>query len=129
MTYGATQTIDRTVTLRRPRPGIGATGAPGSHTVPHPRRPDSQTPLRPRLRHHLRGQVAATTRHGYWLVGSDGGIFTYGGAQFYGSAGPLHLNRPVVGITPTVKGGYWLEASDGGIFSFGNAEFYGSHAR
>jgi hypothetical protein len=65
--------------------------------------------------------------HGYWLVGSDGGIFTFGSANFYGSTGNLRLQRPVVGITPTHnKGGYWLVASDGGIFAFGNAGFYGS---
>ena len=64
---------------------------------------------------------------GYWLVGSDGGIFTFGGAQFYGSTGNLHLNRPVVGITPTAdRGGYWLDASDGGVFSFGDTQFFGS---
>jgi hypothetical protein len=65
--------------------------------------------------------------HGYWLVGSDGGIFTFGDAQFHGSTGNLTLNRPVVGITPTAdRGGYWLDASDGGIFAFGDAGFYGS---
>jgi hypothetical protein len=65
--------------------------------------------------------------HGYWLVGSDGGIFTFGSAQFFGSTGALHLQRPVVGITPTGnRGGYWLVASDGGIFSFGNAGYFGS---
>ena len=64
---------------------------------------------------------------GYWLVGSDGGIFSFGSAQFYGSTGNLHLNRPVVGITPTSDfGGYWLDASDGGVFSFGDTQFYGS---
>jgi hypothetical protein len=66
-------------------------------------------------------------QHGYWLVGSDGGIFTFGSALFHGSTGNLKLQRPVVGITPTAdEGGYWLVASDGGIFSFGDAGFYGS---
>jgi hypothetical protein len=66
-------------------------------------------------------------QHGYWLVGSDGGIFSFGAAQFYGSTGSLHLQRPVVGITPTAnRGGYWLVASDGGIFAFGNAGYDGS---
>ncbi len=65
--------------------------------------------------------------HGYWLVGQDGGIFTFGSAQFYGSTGSLRLNRPVVGITPTQDdAGYWLVASDGGLFTFGDAGFYGS---
>jgi hypothetical protein len=60
-------------------------------------------------------------------VGSDGGIFTFGSAQFHGSTGQLKLNRPVVGITPTVDHeGYWLNASDGGVFAFGDTQFYGS---
>jgi hypothetical protein len=67
------------------------------------------------------------TAHGYWLVGSDGGIFSFGAAQFQGSEGGTKLQRPVVGITPTAdRGGYWLVASDGGIFSFGDTSFYGS---
>jgi hypothetical protein len=66
-------------------------------------------------------------KEGYDLVGSDGGIFTFGAALFYGSTGSLTLQRPVTGITPTSDhGGYWLVASDGGIFTFGDAGFYGS---
>jgi Peptidase A4 family/IPT/TIG domain len=70
---------------------------------------------------------ASGPHHGYWLVGSDGGIFSFGSAPFYGSTGSLHLQRPVVGIVPTPdRGGYWLAASDGGVFAFGDAGFYGS---
>jgi hypothetical protein len=65
--------------------------------------------------------------HGYWLVGSDGGIFSFGSAQFYGSTGSIKLQRPVVGIVPTKDdGGYWLDASDGGVFAYGDTQFYGS---
>ena len=68
-----------------------------------------------------------TYNNGYWLVGSDGGIFSFGSAQFYGSMGATHLQRPVVGIVPARdRGGYWLDASDGGVFSFGDTQFYGS---
>jgi hypothetical protein len=35
---------------------------------------------------------------GYWLVASDGGIFTYGNAGFFGSAGSIRLSKPVVGM-------------------------------
>jgi len=64
---------------------------------------------------------------GYWQVGSDGGIFSFGAAQFYGSTGSMHLNRPVVGMAAAPGGnGYWLVASDGGVFAYGNAQFYGS---
>jgi hypothetical protein len=64
---------------------------------------------------------------GYWMVASDGGVFTFGDAGFFGSTGALHLNAPIVGMAATPDGGgYWLVASDGGIFSFGDATFYGS---
>jgi N-acetylmuramoyl-L-alanine amidase len=60
-------------------------------------------------------------------VASDGGIFAYGDAQFYGSRGGQPLNAPVVGMTATPDGGgYWFVASDGGIFSYGDASFAGS---
>ena len=64
---------------------------------------------------------------GYWQVAADGGVFTFGAATFYGSAGSLKLNQPVVGMAPTPDHrGYWLVARDGGVFAFGDAGFYGS---
>jgi hypothetical protein len=64
---------------------------------------------------------------GYWTDAADGGIFTFGQAQFHGSMGGIPLNKPVVGMAPTADGGgYWMDASDGGIFSFGDAKFHGS---
>jgi ribosomal protein L24E len=65
--------------------------------------------------------------HGYWEVASDGGIFSFGDAQFFGSMGGHPLNAPIVGMAATPDGGgYWEVASDGGIFSFGDAQFFGS---
>ena len=61
-------------------------------------------------------------------MASDGGIFAYGDAGFYGSHGGSPLNQPIVGMAATPNGkGYWLVASDGGIFAYGDAGFYGSH--
>ena len=60
-------------------------------------------------------------------MASDGGIFNYGDAAFYGSTGGLRLNKPVVGMAATPDGGgYWLVASDGGVFTYGDAAYYGS---
>ena len=70
---------------------------------------------------------ASTPVNAYWLVASDGGIFSFGGAQYHGSTGGTVLNKPVVGMAATHDGGgYWLVASDGGIFNYGDAHFYGS---
>jgi hypothetical protein len=83
------------------------------------------------------GIAATPSGGGYWLVGSDGGIFSFGDAKFFGSMGGQPLNKPIVGIASTagsvnpssgsiVGDGYWLVASDGGVFNFGNAGFMGS---
>ncbi len=102
---------------------ITATAPPGTGvanirvTVPASNLPQSPVGLQDRFSY----------RAGYWLGASDGGVFTYGNPPFEGSAGSLHLNKPVVGIAPTPDGGgYWLTASDGGVFSYGDASFYGS---
>jgi ribosomal protein L24E len=72
-------------------------------------------------------QVGPEAGSGYWLAASDGGIFGFGDAAFFGSTGAIHLNQPIVGMAPTPDSqGYWLVASDGGIFAFGDATFYGS---
>jgi hypothetical protein len=64
---------------------------------------------------------------GYWLVASDGGIFSFGNAPFYGSTGNIRLNQPIVGMTPSPdRRGYEFVARDGGIFTFGDSTFQGS---
>ncbi len=64
---------------------------------------------------------------GYRLVASDGGIFAFGDAPFFGSTGAIRLNQPIVGMASTPRNrGYWMVASDGGIFAFGDAGFFGS---
>jgi hypothetical protein len=70
---------------------------------------------------------SGVSSHGYWLVAGDGGVFTFGQVHFYGSTGSMHLQRPVVGMTPAPdQGGYWMVATDGGMFAFGDAKFHGS---
>ena len=104
-----------------PAPVTPPTPAPVTPPTPAPVTPPTPAPVTPPA------PAPAASPHGYWLVGSDGGIFSFGSAQFYGSTGALKLQRPVVGITPTADdGGYWLVASDGGVFSFGDTQFYGS---
>jgi hypothetical protein len=68
-----------------------------------------------------------SANQGLWASGSDGGVFAFGSAAFYGSMGGTRLNAPIVGMASTPDGGgYWLVAADGGVFTFGDATFYGS---
>jgi hypothetical protein len=69
----------------------------------------------------------AASGSGYWALGADGGVFSFGAALFHGSTGDSKLNRPAVAMAAAPGGsGYWFAASDGGIFAFGDAAYYGS---
>src|SRR6202044_3289879 len=68
--------------------GPNGGGPPGPSLSPaNPTAPPAPSPSCP---------AAPTPAPGYWQVGSDGGIFSFGGAQFYGSTGSMRLNKPVV---------------------------------
>jgi hypothetical protein len=63
--------------------------------------------------------VPVTPTPGYDLVGSDGGVFAFGGG-YYGSlpAMGVHVDD-VTGIVATAKdNGYFLVGADGGVFAF-----------
>lgn len=74
-----------------------------------------------------KGMARTPNGGGYWIVASDGGVFSFGNAGFYGSLpGTVTVNN-IVGMAAKPQGdGYWLVGSDGGVFSFGAAGFYGS---
>jgi len=68
---------------------------------------------------------------GYWVLGEDGGVFSFGDAHFFGSVPGLKISwaRPARAIMAAFDGsGYHVMANDGGVFSFGNVPFYGSLA-
>jgi hypothetical protein len=81
----------------------------------------------PHLNRSIVGMASTPDGAGYWLVGADGGVFSFGDATFHGSLGNVDLNQPIVGMASTPDGaGYWLVGADGGVFSFGDAIFHGS---
>jgi hypothetical protein len=74
---------------------------------------------------------ATPSGRGYWVCGSDGGVFSFGDAQYHGSipepGGADVLNAPITDMACTPDGGgYWLLGADGGVFTFGNAAFHGA---
>jgi hypothetical protein len=61
---------------------------------------------------------------GYWLAGSDGGVFSFGEAKFYGSLGAKTLpsGHSIIAIVGTRSGlGYWLVDASGVVTPFGDA--------
>ncbi|HZU74812.1 MAG TPA: N-acetylmuramoyl-L-alanine amidase [Acidimicrobiales bacterium] len=64
---------------------------------------------------------------GYWIASTDGGVFSFGAAPYFGAAQGMSLASPIVGMVATPDGGgYWLVGSDGGVFAFGDARYLGS---
>jgi len=51
-----------------------------------------------RLNAPIVGVASASTGTGYYLLGRDGGVFTFGDANFDGSTADERLNAPVLGI-------------------------------
>ncbi len=73
------------------------------------------------------GTPSLAAAPGYWVLGSDGGIFSYGDAAFHGSVpgAGVQADSALMATTPS-SNGYWILGTDGGIFSFGDAAFHGS---
>jgi hypothetical protein len=71
--------------------------------------------------------AATADGNGYLLASADGGVFSFGDANYEGGLGNLAIQGPIVAMATTPSGkGYWLGAVDGGVFSFGDAQFWGS---
>jgi hypothetical protein len=73
------------------------------------------------------GGASLPDDQGYWLIGSDGGVFTLGpGAEFYGSSGGGGTDNPWTEIDITTTGqGYWTARQGGEVYAFGDAVHYG----
>ena len=65
---------------------------------------------------------------GFFMVGSDGGVFAFGDAKFAGSCpGIGGCSGAAVAVVPDATGnGYWVITSIGGVYPFGDAGFYGA---
>ena len=73
------------------------------------------------------GMAVTPDGKGYWLVASDGGIFSFGDANFYGSTGAMTLNQPSSVWPPprtALATGWWPPTAASS--AFGDAAFYGS---
>ncbi len=63
---------------------------------------------------------------GYYEVTSNGGVYAFGGAKFYGSLKEGQAVSPIVAITVTQGDlDYYLVAANGQVYAFGNAVYAG----
>ena len=66
---------------------------------------------------------AKSTNDGYWLLGSDGGVFTEGTGTFHGSN--PNIGNAVAIVATGDHGGYWLVSAGGNVYAYGDAGYYG----
>ncbi|MFI5040322.1 MAG: PQQ-binding-like beta-propeller repeat protein, partial [Acidimicrobiales bacterium] len=63
---------------------------------------------------------------GYWMLGANGSVYTFGDARYLGVARPV---APAVHLEPTPDaGGYWILDSGGHVYTFGDAGYFGGAA-
>jgi hypothetical protein len=62
---------------------------------------------------------------GYWALGSDSAVYSFGDAQYYGGSGQVPTPVVSMAVTPTGNG-YWLLSANGRVSPFGDAIGYGS---
>ena len=78
------------------------------------------------------GALPSPGGEGYWLVGTNGSVYTFGDAEYFGSLGGYRMGSPqlptpIAGIAPTPDGkGYWLVGTNGAAHAFGDAVALGS---
>ncbi|MGH3658588.1 MAG: cadherin-like domain-containing protein, partial [Micromonosporaceae bacterium] len=106
-----------------PYTGSTPAPAPGPDPTPTPTptpTPDPGTPANP--------PVAG--RSGYWMLGADGKVYSFGDAKAHGDApvgGGSAIGLVAVDVEPTPSGnGYWIVDSTGRVFTQGDAEGFGS---
>jgi hypothetical protein len=59
---------------------------------------------------------------GFWLVGRDGNVYSFGASGYWGRVTGVRSSSPVVAMAATPNGGgYWLVESDGAVYGFGDA--------
>jgi hypothetical protein len=68
---------------------------------------------------------AAAVGRRYWLYAADGGIFSFGTANY---AGAVHnQGNDIAGMAATPSGkGYWMADDDGDVFGAGDATIFGN---
>ena len=97
---------------RRPRATATGWWPATAASSPSATPPSTAPPAAPRSTSPSSAWPPRPPGEGYWLVASDGGIFSFGDATFYGSTGGTPLNQPIVGMVATTPApGYWLVAA------------------
>jgi hypothetical protein len=129
------QIIDRFPDDTQPPNNYFGPIGPGGSTPPPPAPgggggggavPPGPTPATTAPRPIVAAPVASN--QGFWLLGRDGGVFSFGTAHFYGSVGNIPLGRQIVAMAAKPdSSGYWFVDSTGEVYVY-KAPFWGSMA-
>ena len=83
----------------------------------------------PTIRQNVNSAVSAARADqkvkGYWTVGGDSALYSFGDAPYLGGSGDVPTPVMSMAVTPTGNG-YWLLSANGRVTPFGDATSYGS---
>jgi hypothetical protein len=72
-------------------------------------------------------RLSVTALPGYWMVGADGQIYSFGASRYLGAALGVGGRGGAVHVEPTPTGnGYWVLDGAGDVFTFGDAAQLGN---
>ncbi|MBW3537338.1 MAG: hypothetical protein KY395_06175 [Actinobacteria bacterium] len=99
--------------------------APVPPLAPTPSSPPTTSPPAPGLL--VAGPTSkAPERSGYWMVGSDGRVYSFGDAHHFGDAVGRLGTAKAVDLEPTPsRDGYWILDDAGRVYAFGTARYLG----
>ncbi len=94
---------------------------------PDPLPPTTTPPTAPAGDPPPSGTSNTARRSGYWMVGSDGRVYSFGEAKSHGEATSLLGGANAVDLEPTPSfNGYWIVDDAGRVFGFGDARHHGN---
>ena len=97
----------------------------GSTACPGDRLYEQLPAMRSRIASAVGPVKPKPTTTGYWVLGRDTGLYSFGDAPFHGGAG--EIPAPAVSMAPTRTGlGYWLLSANGRVSAYGDAVNHGS---
>jgi sugar lactone lactonase YvrE len=123
-TTSSTTSTTSTTTTTRPSPTTTTTPSEGTSTTTAPALPGEDPLTGPSAAPGPGQGPGAEVRppSGYWMLGSGGEVYAFGGAVHRGNAAPLPAGVSAVDIEPSPTGaGYWVLDSDGSVAAFGDA--------
>jgi hypothetical protein len=77
----------------------------------------------------ITGRLIATERVGWWMLGTSGNVYAFGGAPYLGNAATDAVSSSTHLASTPSRNGYWIVNDHGQVYAFGDAHWLGNADR